>query len=277
MSAKMLLMQCITHLHAGSDSAGIGIIDKLVQRDPTTGFPCVHASSMKGAVKQFASMQDSVKLNLISLFGSDTAQNRGANGGERNMQQGGLAFLPARLLAYPAQGEKQPYFLVTCPYILHEWADEMKLLSGTEPELTKHVRQVAKQVKSMYGLEPGDTGRMGGMSFDPCSEESKKAFEAVFDALLEGFAVISDEEFINLTDDFNLPVVARNALDDGQSMNLWYEQLVPRRSVFWTSFLPVAIEDEDVNCLVDVLVKNGPVQVGANASVGMGFVKFARL
>jgi CRISPR-associated protein Cmr4 len=41
-----LLMRCITHLHAGSDDTGIGIIDKMVQRDPATGLPCVHASSL---------------------------------------------------------------------------------------------------------------------------------------------------------------------------------------------------------------------------------------
>ncbi|MCB0778511.1 MAG: type III-B CRISPR module RAMP protein Cmr4, partial [Flavobacteriales bacterium] len=251
---------------------GIGIIDRMVQRDPATGLPCVHTSSLKGAIKQHADLHgldaDTQKL----LFGSDAGVNKAGGGGDT--RQGQLAVLPAKLLFHPAQGEKQPYFLVSCPSVLNEWARELELL-GARDELPGHIRRVAgAEPGSMTGLVAGDTGRDGGtVQTKNCPDAVKLSFDAVAELLGEGFAVFTDAEFIELTDDFNLPVVARNSLDDGQSQNLWYEQLVPRCSVFWTALLPLRQNLKGVDELTGT-VTGKLCQVGANASVGMGQVEF---
>lgn len=272
-----LLMRCITHLHAGSDDTGIGIIDKMVQRDPATGLPCVHASSLKGAIKQHMHVHEKITEEKVEvfreLFGSTAKLNAEGTDDEKT-QQGHLAFLPARLLFYPAQGEKQPYFLVTCPAVLNEWAEELKLL-GVSEDLQGHLSTVAKaEAGSAIGISMGDIGREGGLlSTKACENGYQEAFGEVKKILTEGFALLSDAEFIELTDDFNLPVVARNALEDGQSQNLWYEQLVPRRSVFWTALLPMKQELAGMDVLTKALTES-LCQVGANASVGMGQVQF---
>lgn len=65
----------------------------------------------------------------------------------------------------------------------------------------------------------------------------------------------------------DLPVVARNILDEnGQSLNLWYEEYVPHT----TEFLFIIESDEDKDEL-DLAGK--VIQFGANASVGMGQIK----
>lgn len=67
-----------------------------------------------------------------------------------------------------------------------------------------------------------------------------------------------------------LPVIARNFLDNGVSKNLWYEQIVPRESVFVTCIQ--APDDSLINKLDDAVV-----QLGGNATVGYGFCLFTKI
>jgi len=69
-----------------------------------------------------------------------------------------------------------------------------------------------------------------------------------------------------------LPVVARNQLDNGESKNLWYEELVPHQSVF--GFIVQAERKELIDAELNEFVEklNGQVlQIGANATVGYGY------
>lgn len=65
----------------------------------------------------------------------------------------------------------------------------------------------------------------------------------------------------------NLPIIARNVLENGESKNLWYEQVLPAETVLYT------ILCEEGNDLKDAI--NGKiVQIGANATIGYGYCKF---
>ena len=67
-----------------------------------------------------------------------------------------------------------------------------------------------------------------------------------------------------LVSDLFLPVIPRNSLEEGKE-NLWYEQVVPRESVFF-SFV---YENQDWEKFYSVL-KSKPVQLGSNGSIGYG-------
>lgn len=70
-----------------------------------------------------------------------------------------------------------------------------------------------------------------------------------------------------LCHDDNLPIIARNVLDNGESKNLWYEQVLPAETVLYT------IIQEEGDELAKAL--NGQiVQIGANATIGYGYCKF---
>ena len=70
--------------------------------------------------------------------------------------------------------------------------------------------------------------------------------------------------------DDNLPIIARNVLDNGESKNLWYEQVLPAETVLYT------IIQEEGEALKGAL--NGKlVQIGANATIGYGYCKFELL
>lgn len=81
-------------------------------------------------------------------------------------------------------------------------------------------------------------------------------------------AVITENEKLSaICSDDNLPIIARNVLDNGESKNLWYEQVLPAETVLYT-----IIQEEG-----DVLAKalDGKiVQIGANATIGYGYCRF---
>lgn len=93
------------------------------------------------------------------------------------------------------------------------------------------------------------------------SEELKSKF---------GYSIIDDKEFEELCSDDNLPIIARNCLENGTSSNLWYEQILPAETVFYT-----LIDSKGCNLLFEKLNKEECfVQIGANATIGYGYCKF---
>ena len=79
--------------------------------------------------------------------------------------------------------------------------------------------------------------------------------------------IVDTDAFLDSCSDDNLPIIARNVLENGESKNLWYEQVLPAETVFY------AIIREDGEELKNAL--NGKlVQIGANATIGYGYCMF---
>lgn len=74
-------------------------------------------------------------------------------------------------------------------------------------------------------------------------------------------------ELKSFCNDDNLPIIARNVLDDGESKNLWYEQVLPAETVLYT------IIREEGKELANA-IKDKLIQIGANATIGYGYCKF---
>ena len=78
---------------------------------------------------------------------------------------------------------------------------------------------------------------------------------------------LENKDFSIACNDQNLPIIARNILENGISKNLWYEQVVPAETVFY------AIIQEEGDTLYNAI--NGKIiQIGANATIGYGYCKF---
>ena len=69
-----------------------------------------------------------------------------------------------------------------------------------------------------------------------------------------------------------LPVVARNHLENGKSVNLWYEEIVPHKSVFFMYMLSngTPLGDKSLNKLLDMIKKDPLIQFGGNMTIGNG-------
>lgn len=91
------------------------------------------------------------------------------------------------------------------------------------------------------------------------------------------------EDFESLCSDENLPIIARNVLDNGVSKNLWYEQVIPAETIFYAviqepDFYTI-IQEPDTPIkksggLLAEAIKNKIIQIGANATIGYGYCKF---
>jgi CRISPR-associated protein Cmr4 len=68
----------------------------------------------------------------------------------------------------------------------------------------------------------------------------------------------------------DLPVIARNYLDHGESKNLWYEEIVPRESLF-----ACIIQGPSASMnFFDTGINEKVIQIGGNATVGYGYCLF---
>lgn len=76
-----------------------------------------------------------------------------------------------------------------------------------------------------------------------------------------------NESFSTLCHEDNLPIIARNVLENGESKNLWYEQVLPAETVLYTI---IQEEGEELAKALDDQI----VQIGANATIGYGYCKF---
>lgn len=206
-----------TNLHVGNESiVNFSVIDKAIQRDVTTGLPCINSSSLKGAIKEYLTSAKYDENKIKDLFGSTKKD-------KNNSQKGSALFFDATLLAIPEQktNGNSPYQLVYSKREVDAFLVKAKTLGAKEFTL--------------------DTGNW---------EES--------------------ENFNSLCSDDNLPIIARNCLENGESSNLWYEQVLPAQSV-----LATIIQTNGKDDLKDM--ENAIVQIGANATIGYGYCKFIKL
>lgn len=102
-------------------------------------------------------------------------------------------------------------------------------------------------------------------------EERVKLFEPSFKferKVMNGkeVKIVDNDEMESLCSNDNLPIIARNKLNEGESENLWYEQVLPSETVFYT----IIREEGDSLKQLD----NKVVQIGANATIGYGYCKF---
>lgn len=74
---------------------------------------------------------------------------------------------------------------------------------------------------------------------------------------------------------YGLPVIARNSV--GEQTNLWYEEVVPHKSIFYFAVVDSTSEPENLLENFTDLVRDKIIQFGANASVGYGLCKVIKV
>jgi len=291
MVTQFYLLRAITNLHVGSGETNYGVIDKLIERDAATGFPCINSSGLKGAIKE--KFNDKGEKLLLEVFGSDTARNRrkkdelakeGGNTAARddeNTTQGLCHFLPAHLLALPVRSDKTPFFIATSPALVNGFLKLYADIIGNYvnksllEKVKDHIRKASSGFQSTPEDNPSvkvDLGQLGiDTNSNPIPNSNDNNIEGTLKTLLGStthpLVIVSDAHMIELCNDYNLPVIARNALEDGQSQNLWYEQVLPRESLM---YFPIIWDKDRSN---DFNLNGNTLQVGGNASVGYGFTK----
>ena len=267
-----------TNIHVGSGKSNYGVIDNLVQRDPTFQHPIIHASSLKGGIKEYCHHNHRA-LNMVKIFGSEKDASNGKTKHD-NSQTGAYKFFDALLLCMPVRCDKRAFVHITCPRIL-------EYLAGSLPE----GNTLKSAALSLAAIFTGAAANVQAYCFSSSLHNAiieDFSIKATFDNNKGGLlipelkslfnnnelVILRNELFDRLTNDLHLPVVARNYLENGESKNLWYEQVVPRLSRFWS----LALYQGEDELFEPVLFKaGGHVQLGANGSVGYGYCSFNKL
>ena len=78
--------------------------------------------------------------------------------------------------------------------------------------------------------------------------------------------------------DISLPIVARNHLENGKSVNLWYEEIVPHESLFFLYMLSnrTPSGDRSLERLLKLIDDNPLIQFGGNMTIGNGLTRVER-
>jgi len=282
MTASLLTITAQTNLHPGSGDANYGIIDKLVQRDTLTGLPVIHASSLKGAILQHLDPQSGMTDDYIDeVFGRQVEKRwkskRTVDGG----QTGKFVFMQANLLSIPVRSNLRAFFRVSGSRVLSELREhllDIGLLKTTDHLATALATIVSESQARNKAIVfddalNGQRIHLEDLKNVECIKSKADAAElAKIKELFggDGVIVLHNSDLRQLTDNHHLPVIARNHLENGQSTNLWYEQVLPRQTRFaFTLLRPNTLthaSDFDTR-----LTGQGLVQIGANASVGYGY------
>ena len=262
MVAHLYKLECLTNLHVGSGEANYNIIDKEVERDPITGYPIIHASGIKGALREYFTENKVLpEAKITEIFGKpSSATEFGA---------GSYKFFDAHLLSRPMRvggNTTRSSISVTSDDLLRDFLTQTanfginKYTNVNLPELTfgENIDFLTNAGNITVEDEQTDT-------FDANDADDADYMEAAKNIVGDTFAVAKN------FGSYALPVVAHNKLEHGESKNLWYEEYVPHGSVFWFLVL-TPDEKNELN-----LENQTMLQFGANASIGYGFVRITKL
>ena len=252
MKANLFKIECITNLHVGSGDVNFNIVDKEVEKDPVTEYPVIHASGVKGAFRVYCEEKKMDERKINYIFGDKGDKTKGNPAAYR--------FFDAKFISRPLRvggNASCAYIPVTTVQAINDF---LKLTSAFGCN-SFDVDSISVNFDGEFAVSSDDIKDIEGITNLTALNADPKIMNALKMILGENFAIAKDLK------KFDLPVIARNKLDNGKSENLWYEEFVPRTSVFGLIVLTPGDHFE-------IEIKS-PVQFGGNATVGYGYCNVA--
>jgi len=272
MKTDLYKITTLSNLHVGSGDINFDVIDNQVQRDPITKLPNINSSSLKGAFRELFE-QDGSKTLVNYIFGPD-------NKDENSHQTGAYSFFEAQLLTCPVRSNVKSFFRATTPAVIKNLLETVEnfeidfdvilkeeLVKFSQIELQKNTPLIFEDIQDVV-IEDYDTVKYTHFDTSKLTE-----------FLGEDLVLFEESDFKNL----DLPVLARNYLEEGVSKNLWYEEVVPKKTEFFFCIAkPTNLDEQDKKQKIDGFEnrfnnKGSRVQFGANKSIGYGYSKVTKV
>jgi len=267
MKRDLYTITTLSNLHVGSGDINFDIIDNQVQRDAITTLPTIHSSSLKGAFREASGEGNYANY----IFGPDNQSND-------SHQTGAFHFFEASLLARPVRSNKKSYFMATSVGVIEGFLEYLEDFNINIDESIKSALTVLSQLSVEEG-EPLIFEQINGAILEDVEAKSDTLdVSSLSEFLGKNLALFADEDFKALT----LPVLARNYLVNGESKNLWYEEVVPKKSKFYFVIAkPTNLDEADKKEKLDAFEKrfdnSSRVQFGGNKSIGYGYSKVEKV
>jgi len=290
-SSRLLLMQCLSPLHAGTGQ-GVGLVDLPIAREKSTNIPCLPGSSLKGALR--AECEDPGQQKKVFGPEPDHADD---HAGAAQFSDMTLLFLPVRSL-------RGTFAWVTSAYVLRRLARDLADLGAKD--LPCSIPSVAQEGASLVPteatkltakdatlvLEDLDLTRTVSADFAAWIQwiaqrlfpEGTPHAKEWREALLGQAALLHDDTFSYLLET-GTDVTARIRLDrDTRTVArgaLWYEESLPVESILWglAKAYPVREGRNGEIVKADLVFQTlgglcaRPLQLGGNATVGRGMAR----
>ena len=273
MKFEIYLIEAITNMHVGGGDINYDVVDNQVQKDPISNIPIIHSSSLKGAYRE-ASGKESKYTKYI--FGSNPDESDAH-------QSGAFVFFEAKMLSRPVRSNKRAYYMATSPFILKEFTKQIKDLGI---DISSNILDDIKTILNTP-IQDGKATVINGDDGDiyietlenPANIQQITLHQDTINLLGDNIVLLSESDFKKLP----LPIIARNRLENGESKNLWYEEIVPKMSRFYFAIGKPNTENidnedrEKIENFEKRFGQNHLMQFGANKSIGYGYSKVKRI
>ena len=262
------------------------VYDNLIQRDVLSNYPVINSTSLKGALKEYF---DKVKYAkspekdevIKKVFGMGNEKVDGKEDDKMTNIPGKFCFFNANILSIPARSDKFPFLNVTTIPIINDLLKQFDLLKTSQDKIIeetsintlKKLSEIGMETKSAICFEKEYEGAM--VEFYNIKTDYKSIFSEDEITIIKKWfgerpVILNTEIFKNNISE-KLPIIARNHLNNGQSVNLWYEEILPRESRFYAF---ISATDEDWKN-IDFSINS--IQIGGNSSVGYGYSKMFQI
>lgn len=245
------IIEAKSNLHAGQEGEGITDTDKEVQRENISTLPIINGTAVKGFIKEFVA--NKLRMNahendenpgqklLRTIFGSDTSSNYGLANASKNIQKGQILFGDAKLLSLPVRAMQNYFYRATSDVLLGEFVANINI-SRIEYEHKEAIGTFLENLNEENFSHPIIFQKNKQIEIDADEAIAKypdwiddnvcdNANKALTSLIGERIVVLPHALFERVSED--LPVIDRNVLENGQSVNLWFEEVVPRESKFY--------------------------------------------
>lgn len=275
---ELIYLKVITPLHAGAGQ-GLEIVDMPIQREKHSNIPKIEGSTLKGSLKHFLyhNLEDKDKEELYRVFGPENGDDYAS----------AISFTDARLLFFPVRSVTNIFQLITCPYIIKRWVEDLQIIGRekTYDRLTNlqvedgdclaiHLKQ-KKVILEEYVFN-------NKFKLNNYKEEFNGLFDKIEGLKREKIIILSDSDFIDFVTMYT-EIITRNkiSIETGaaEETGLFTEEYLPAESILYFIVLgSPTFPEENKKKAIEVINYfnknvNGIFQVGGNATIGKGFVK----
>jgi CRISPR-associated protein Cmr4 len=254
-------------MHVGNGDASYSIIDNQVQRDVITEFPTINPSSLKGSLRNFLKEKCGEKT-VKDIFGDEK-------------KIGTYKIFSAMLLSVPVRSNCKQFYRAICPRIIEDLKNFIKdfnLKLEIEKDLTELLKlNVSEKLLILNHKEDSTKEKSKENNFiqiegfdAECKDIKFNNKEKIIELFGEDLVLVDDENFKRIIKE--LPIIARNKLENGESRNLWYEEIVPRETRFYFGAILGKENQEKFNEITEEVI-----QIGGNATIGYGYCNIKKI
>jgi len=292
---QMFIIETLTNMHVGSGETHFGVVDNLIQRHPITKLPIIHSSGIKGALKQYFEDNNFNKEFIKELFGTDISLDTADSKKELDYGPGHLIFFEAQMLTLPLRASENVYYNCTSVPTIIEYLDQLDNFFNAKAktnELRKWLGELDFQGNDFIFFEGSNNLEIedysNGKKIDKSSingsinESIIRSLQDLCKIDINKLAIFEKDIFTHICTD-SIPIIARNKIqEDGTSGNLFYEEVLPRKTLL---FMVIGYDKSLLNDKLEIVSEAGKefdkiirnsdaiYQFGANYSVGYGFSK----